>query len=367
MFDRRLIQHFDWVLLLLVVMITGIGVLNLYSATYPIKDIGGGTVFVRHLYWLGIGYIVFFIMTTFNYYCLERLAFPFYFVVVIMLVVVLMTGRVIAGSQRWLSVGFFSFQPSELAKIAIVMALAKYFSDQGRNNEYRLRDLALPAFIVVVPALLIIKEPDLGTAILVMAIAASMILLFRVHIKSIVIACVSVIAGAPVIWTQLKEYQQMRIISFLKPEMDPLGSGYHIAQSKIAIGSGQFLGKGFLQGTQTRLHFLPEQHTDFAFSVLGEEWGFLGSLVLLILFLMLVLWGLAIARNSKDKFGAMMAVGIVAIVFWQVVINVGMVTGLLPVVGIPLIFISYGGSSMVMTMAALGLLMNISMRRFMFQ
>jgi rod shape determining protein RodA len=254
-----------------------------------------------------------------------------------------------------------------LAKIAIVMALAKYFSDQGRNNEYRLRDLALPAFIVVVPALLIIKEPDLGTAILVMAIAASMILLFRVHIKSIVIACVSVIAGAPVIWTQLKEYQQMRIISFLKPEMDPLGSGYHIAQSKIAIGSGQFLGKGFLQGTQTRLHFLPEQHTDFAFSVLGEEWGFLGSLVLLILFLMLVLWGLAIARNSKDKFGAMMAVGIVAIVFWQVVINVGMVTGLLPVVGIPLIFISYGGSSMVMTMAALGLLMNISMRRFMFQ
>jgi len=367
MFDRRLILHFDWVLLLLVVMITGIGVLNLYSATYPIKDIGGGVVFIRHLYWLGIGYIVFFIMTTFNYYSLERITFPFYFVVMIMLVVVLLTGRVIAGSQRWLSVGFFSFQPSEFAKMAVIMTLAKYFSDQSRNNEYRLRDLVLPALIVVVPALLIIKEPDLGTAILLMAIASSMILLFRVNIKSIALACFSVIAGAPLIWTQLKEYQQMRIISFLKPEMDPLGSGYHIAQSKIAIGSGQFLGKGFLKGTQTRLHFLPEQHTDFAFSVLGEEWGFLGSLILLILFLMLVLWGLAIARNSKDKFGAMMAVGIVAIVFWQVVINVGMVTGLLPVVGIPLVFISYGGSSMVTTMAALGLLMNISMRRFMFQ
>jgi rod shape determining protein RodA len=355
------------VLLLLVFLITAIGVLNLYSATYPIKDMGGSTVFIKHLYWLGIGYLVFFIMTTFNYYSLERLAFPFYFVVMIMLIVVLTSGRVIAGSQRWLSVGLFSFQPSEFAKIAVIMVLAKYFSDHSRNSEYRLRDLALPAVIVAVPALLIVKEPDLGTALLLAAIASSMVFLFRVNVKSVAIAFISVLAGAPLIWSRLKEYQQMRIISFLKPEMDPLGSGYHIAQSKIAIGSGQFWGKGYLKGTQTRLHFLPEQHTDFAFSVFGEEWGFLGSLVLLVLFLMLILWGFAIARNSKDKFGAMMAVGITAIIFWQVVINVGMVTGLLPVVGIPLVFISYGGSSMVTTMAVLGLLMNISMRRFMFQ
>jgi rod shape determining protein RodA len=350
-----------------VFLITAIGVLNLYSATYPIKDMGGSTVFIKHLYWLGIGYLVFFIMTTFNYYSLERLAFPFYFVVMIMLIVVLTSGRVIAGSQRWLSVGLFSFQPSEFAKIAVIMVLAKYFSDHSRNSEYRLRDLALPAVIVAVPALLIVKEPDLGTALLLAAIASSMVFLFRVNVKSVAIAFISVLAGAPLIWSRLKEYQQMRIISFLKPEMDPLGSGYHIAQSKIAIGSGQFWGKGYLKGTQTRLHFLPEQHTDFAFSVFGEEWGFLGSLVLLVLFLMLILWGFAIARNSKDKFGAMMAVGITAIIFWQVVINVGMVTGLLPVVGIPLVFISYGGSSMVTTMAVLGLLMNISMRRFMFQ
>ncbi len=354
-------------LLLLVFLITAIGVLNLYSATYPIKDMGGSTVFIKHLYWLGIGYLVFFIMTTFNYYSLERLSFPFYFVVMIMLIVVLTSGRVIAGSQRWLSVGLFSFQPSEFAKIAVVMVLAKYFSDHSRNSEYRLRDLALPAVIVALPALLIVKEPDLGTALLLVAIASSMVFLFRVNVKSVAIAFISVLAGAPLIWSRLKEYQQMRILSFLKPEMDPLGSGYHIAQSKIAIGSGQFWGKGYLKGTQTRLHFLPEQHTDFAFSVFGEEWGFLGSLVLLVLFLVLILWGFAIARNSKDKFGAMMAVGITAIIFWQVVINVGMVTGLLPVVGIPLVFMSYGGSSMVTTMAALGLLMNISMRRFMFQ
>jgi rod shape determining protein RodA len=367
MFDRRLIQHFDWVLLLLVVLISGIGLLNLYSATYPIRDIGGSAVFVKHFYWIIIGFAVFFIMTTFNYYSLERLAFPVYFVVLIMLAVVLMTGKVIAGSQRWLSVGPFSLQPSEFAKIALVMVLAKYFSDQSRDHEYRLRDLIQPALIVAAPALLIVKEPDLGTAILMVGIASSMILFFRVNLKSIGIVFLSTVAVAPVIWTQLKEYQKMRIISFLKPEMDPLGSGYHVAQSKIAIGSGQFWGKGYLKGTQTRLQFLPEQHTDFAFSVLGEEWGFLGSVILLVLFLMLVLWGLAIAKNSKDKFGAMMAVGIVSIVFWQVAINVGMVTGLLPVVGIPLVFISYGGSSMVSTMAGLGLLMNISMRRFMFQ
>lgn len=367
MFDRRLIQHFDWVLLLLVVLIAGIGLLNLYSATYPIRDMGGRAVFVKHSYWLAIGLAVFFIMTTFNYYSLERLAFPAYFIALILLVAVLMSGKVISGSQRWLSLGPFSFQPSEFAKISLVMVLAKYFSDQSRDHEYRLRDLVLPAAIVAVPAVLIIREPDLGTALLLMVVASSMIMFFRVNLKSILIALLSFVAGAPFIWTRLKEYQQMRIISFLKPEMDPLGSGYHIAQSKIAIGSGQFLGKGYLQGTQTRLHFLPEQHTDFAFSVLGEEWGFLGAAVLLILFLMLILWGLTIARSSKDKFGAMMAVGIIAMLFWQVVINVGMVTGLLPVVGIPLVFVSYGGSSMVSTMAALGLLMNISMRRFMFQ
>lgn len=367
MFDRRLIQHFDWVLLLLVILIAGIGLLNLYSATYPIRDMGGGAVFTRHFYWLTIGFAVFFIMTIFNYYSLERLAFPAYFIALILLVAVLMFGKVIGGSQRWLSLGPVSFQPSEFAKLALVLVLAKYFSDQSRNQEYRLKDLALPALIIAVPALLIAREPDLGTALLLIMVASSMILFFRVNLKTIFIIFLSVLAGAPFIWSRLKEYQQMRIISFLKPEMDPLGSGYHIAQSKIAIGSGQFFGKGYLKGTQTRLHFLPEQHTDFAFSVLGEEWGFLGAVILLFLFLMLILWGLAIARNSKDKFGAMMAVGIIAMVFWQVAINVGMVTGLLPVVGIPLVFISYGGSSMVSTMAAMGLLMNISMRRFMFQ
>jgi rod shape determining protein RodA len=214
---------------------------------------------------------------------------------------------------------------------------------------------------------LILKEPDLGTALLLLMVSASVILFAKVNWKSLLILLLSIVFVSPLIWLQLKPYQQKRILTFLRPEMDPLGAGYHINQSKIAIGSGEFWGKGFLKGTQTRLHFLPEQHTDFAFSVLAEEWGFLGSMVLLLLYLFLIIWGLNIAKNSKDKFGSILAVGVVAIVFWQVVINVGMVTGLLPVVGIPLVLFSYGGSSIVTTMAAMGLLMNISMRRFMFQ
>jgi rod shape determining protein RodA len=193
------------------------------------------------------------------------------------------------------------------------------------------------------------------------------ILIVKVNRKSLLIFLGFCLMVAPVIWFGMKDYQQRRILTFLQPDMDPLGAGYHINQSKIAIGSGQFWGKGYLQGTQTRLHFLPEQHTDFAFSVLAEEWGLVGVTGLLLLYLFLILWGLNIAKGSKDRFGAIIAVGIVAIVFWQVVINVGMVTGLLPVVGIPLLLFSYGGSSLISTMAAMGLLMNISMRRFMFQ
>ncbi len=367
MFDRRLIQNFDWVLLLLLLLLAGISILNLYSATYAIWEVGGAGVFTRQIYWFLIGFFVFLLMTTFNYHVLERAAYPFYFLSVGLLVVVLVMGRISSGSQRWLAMGPVSFQPSELAKPAILMVLAKFFSDKGGYREYRLRDLWQPFLLMTIPAVLILKEPDLGTALLLVLVSFSVILFVKVHWKSLLILVGSGLAMAPFVWFNLKDYQRMRILTFVRPDMDPLGAGYHINQSKIAIGSGLLWGKGFLKGTQTRLHFLPEQHTDFAFSVLGEEWGFLGVVVLLVLYLFLILWGLNIAKDSKDKFGSIMAVGIVVIIFWQVVINVGMVTGLLPVVGIPLVLFSYGGSSLVSTMAALGLLMNISMRRFMFQ
>jgi rod shape determining protein RodA len=248
-----------------------------------------------------------------------------------------------------------------------VIVLAKFFSEKRGYRGYRLKDLWQPFLLIGAPCILILKEPDLGTAMLLVAGSLSMILFVKVSWKSLVILVGSALSLAPFVWFSLKEYQRMRILTFLRPDMDPFGAGYHINQSKIAIGSGQFWGKGFLNGTQTRLHFLPEQHTDFAFSVLAEEWGFAGSALLLILYLFLILWGLNIAKVSKDRFGAILSVGIVAFIFWQVVINVGMVTGLLPVVGIPLLLFSYGGSSLISTMAAMGLLMNISMRRFMFQ
>jgi rod shape determining protein RodA len=367
MLDRRLIQNFDWVLLLLLLFMAGISIFNLYSATYPIRDLGGFEIFTRQIYWFLIGFTVFFLMTTFNYYVLERLAYPVYFFTVALLILVLIVGKVMSGSQRWLSLGPISFQPSELAKIAIVLVLAKFFSERGDNKEYRLRDLWQPFMLTAIPCFLILKEPDLGTALFLGVISISVVLIAKVYWKSLVIFVGSFFLATPLIWFGLKKYQQRRVLSFLSPDMDPLGAGYHVNQSKIAIGSGQFWGKGFLKGTQTRLHFLPEQHTDFAFSVLAEEWGLIGSTVLLFIYLFIILWGLNIAKSSKDRFGSIVAVGIVTIVFWQVVINVGMVTGLLPVVGIPLLLFSYGGSSLISTMAAMGILMNISMRRFMFQ
>ncbi|MBN1106836.1 MAG: rod shape-determining protein RodA, partial [Deltaproteobacteria bacterium] len=313
------------------------------------------------------GFAVMLLMTTFDYHLLERLAYPSYFLCIALLLLVPLIGGVHSGSQRWLSVGSVSIQPSEMTKIALVIVLAKFFSDHVHPAAYRLRDLWAPFLLAGLPALLIVKQPDLGTALILLIVAFTVILFAGIRWKSLLILVLGCISSAPFLWFALKEYQQRRILTFLSPEMDPLGAGYHIHQSKIAIGSGLFWGKGFLKGTQTRLHFLPEQHTDFAFSVLAEEWGFAGAMIVLLLYLLLILWGLDIARNSRDRFGTFIALGVVAFLFWQLAINVGMTTGLLPVVGIPLVLISYGGSSVLCFMAAMGLLMNISMRRFMFQ
>jgi rod shape determining protein RodA len=365
--DRRLLMHFDWVLLLLLIIIGAVSVLNLYSATFPVRNEGGTQIFVKQIYWYLIGFGVLLMMTTFDYHHLLRLAYPAYFFSVILLILVLAIGDVRSGSQRWLHLGGFSFQPAELMKITLVILLAKFYEDRSQINEFRLRDLWQPLAFIAVPCLLIIKEPDLGTALTVLIVSFSVILFAKLKWRSLATLVISCFLAAPFLWSMLKEYQQRRILIFLNPEMDPLGAGYHINQSKIAIGSGMAWGKGFLKGTQTRLHFLPEQHTDFAFSVLAEEWGFLGAMVLLLLFVFLIFWGLNIAKNSKDKFGALIALGVVSIVFWQLAINVSMATGLIPVVGIPLSLLSYGGSSIISLMAGMGLLMNISMRRFMFQ
>jgi rod shape determining protein RodA len=367
MFDRRLLQNFDWVLLFLLIIICLISLLNLYSATFPIRDSGGSQIFTKQIYWFLLGFAVFLMMTTFDYHALERLAYPIYFLSLFLLILVLVKGKVYSGSQRWLSISGIAFQPSEFSKIAVVIILSKFFTSQGEYTEYRLRDLWRPFILIVIPFIMVVKEPDLGTALMLVIISFSIILFMKINWKSLFILMTASMSSIPFIWFSLKGYQKKRILTFLQPDTDPLGAGYHIIQSKIAVGSGMLPGKGFLKGTQTRLHFLPEQHSDFAFSVLAEEWGFIGSLILLLLYLMLILWCINIAKNSKDMFGSVLAVGIISIVFWQLVINVSMAIGLLPVVGIPLPLFSSGGSSVISTMLGMGLLMNISMRRFMFQ
>lgn len=367
MFDRRLLQNFDWVLLALLLLIGVVSVLNLYSATFPIRDAGGSQIFMKQVYWFIIGLVLFMAVTVFDYHLLEGLAWPAYLLNVFLLLVVLVIGKISSGSQRWLDLGFINLQPSELVKITLVIVLAQFFSSHGDYTEYRLRDLWQPFVLMLVPCGLILKQPDLGSAMILVIICFSIILIMKVRWTSLLILAGAILSSFPLAWHTLKEYQKKRIFTFLNPEGDPLGAGYHIIQSKIAVGSGLFTGKGFLKGTQTRLKFLPENHTDFAFSVWSEEWGFIGSVFLLVLYLLLILWGINIAKNSKDKFGSILAIGITAVVFWQLIINVGMTIGLMPVVGIPLVLFSYGGSSVLSTMLGMGILMNISIRRFMFQ
>ncbi|MEW5914698.1 MAG: rod shape-determining protein RodA [Thermodesulfobacteriota bacterium] len=365
MIDRRLVTNFDWLLLMLVLAVGACGVINLYSAASSFS--GGGTpVYLKQIYWFGLGLLVMLAVAMVGVQRLSSIAFPLYALVVLMLIAVLLWGRVIGGSQRWLALGPIVLQPSELARLAVILVLAQYFQRRDQNQPYRLYQLVLPLGLALLPALLILKEPDLGTALLVLLVAASLILVNGVRLPSLAVAGISLLLALPVAWHFLKDYQKRRIFSFLDPESDPLGAAYHLIQSKIAVGSGGFVGKGFLSGTQSQLHFLPEQHTDFAFSVLAEEWGFLGGLLVISLLAAVVYRGLAAAYRAKDRQGLLVVAGATAMIFWPTVINVGMVVGLFPVVGIPLPFVSYGGSSLITTLAAVGLIQAVTMRRFVF-
>jgi rod shape determining protein RodA len=364
--DRRLLKNIDWLLILLVLAIVSLGIINLFSAGLNQTADRATPLYQKQVYWLLIGLGLMAMMTTFDYRRLERLAYPLYWFSILLLVAVMIMGKVVAGSKRWLVLGPLTIQPSELTKVAVILALATHFYRQERFDPLTWRQLAFPSFLMLLPFLLIVRQPDLGSALLVAAVAATLILFVGVRWHILVTLGVGGVAASPIFWYFLKDYQKQRIYTFLDPERDPLGSGYHIIQSKIAVGSGQFWGKGFLKGTQSQLNFLPEQHTDFVFSVFAEEWGFVGSLTLILLYLLLILWGLHIARSCRERFGNLLAVGITAMVFWQIFINISMVTGLLPVVGIPLPFFSYGGSSLVANFLGIGLLLNIRMRQFLF-
>ncbi len=362
--DRRLFTHFDWVLLLLLLLVCGMALLNLYSASYPPKP-WGTPPYLKQCYLFLMGFSVFFFLVSFDYQELHSWNYPFYLLVITLLIVAFFLGQSAGGAQRWINLGFFKLQPSEPAKLMIVISLASYYSRKDVVGGYSLKELIAPIVLTGIPFLLILMQPDLGTALMLGIIFVSMTVFVKLRLSTYLILGASGIGSVIFAWFQLlKPYQKQRVQTFLNPENDPMGHGYQVMQSKIAVGSGGRFGKGYMEGTQGHLHFLPERHTDFAFSVWAEEWGFVGSIFFLGIYFSMLIWGLNVALSAKDRFGMLLAFGVVMLIFWQAVINLMMILGFLPVVGIPLPLISYGGSSLLTTMMALGILMNVRMRRF---
>jgi rod shape determining protein RodA len=370
MIDKRLAHHVDWLLLLLVAIVVAVGVTTVYSATWAQAQKQMSPLATRQIIWAGMGMVAMIATVALDYRKLDRYGYFVYLAVLALLVLVPAIGMIGGGSRRWIRIGFFALQPSELAKIGLIVALARYFHRDNPKDSYGFGDLLIPTMLFAVPAALILAQPDLGSAAVLGFIFVSMVLMAGLRTKTLVTMAVVGILGVVIagrgLWGHLKPYQQKRILTFLDPEADPLGAGYHLIQSKIAVGSGMFWGKGYLHGTQNQLQFLPEQHTDFIFSVFAEEWGFVGCASLAVVYLLLLLRGVQIVARAKDRFGALLACGVVSMIFWQVFVNMAMTTGMLPVVGITLPFFSYGGSSMITLMTGIGLLLNVAMRRFTF-
>ena len=358
--DRRLLQNVDWALIAL-----GLAFAILSGLTLSSLHVGraGGTVVYRQLLWFGVGMVALVVLASIDYRRLVRIAPLFYLLGLVGLASVFVLGRTVSGARRWIAVGSVSVQPSELFKLAYVLMAVWVLTSRWAQPINRLT-LALVAAITAVPFLLIMKQPDLGTALLLMPVLLALLVGAGIHLRLLGAVFLAGIAAIPVAWFLLKEYQRERILVFLDPFRDPLGSAYNVIQAKIAIGSGQLLGKGIAGATQSRLAFLPERHTDFIFAVFAETWGFVGCLTLLTCYAIVLLRGFDIAASAREPVGRLVALGATCMLGAQVLINVGMVTGLLPVVGVPLPLMSYGGTSVLCSLMALGLLVSVRMRQF---
>ncbi|MCL2777102.1 MAG: rod shape-determining protein RodA [Polyangiaceae bacterium] len=357
-------DQFDWALFLTASALAVIGVINLYSAT-SVSRAALSDIYIQQVYWLVLGGILAAVVAMIDYRHYERLGYVLYGIGIVLLVLVFILGKDIRGSSRWIQIGSFSFQPSEFMKLLMIIALAKYLHDDPKTDSRSLKDLLIPAALAAIPTLLILKQPDLGTAVILAFIFATIALLTKIRWKSLVTLAVAVGIAMPLLWTYVfHDYQKQRILVFLNPESNLLGSGWHAHHARVAIGAGGVSGEGFMRGTQNQFLFVPDQHSDFPFAVFAQDWGFLGCLILVALYTFLVLWAVRIAATAKDRFGAVLAIGVGALVFWHAFFNLGMVTGILPVVGVTLPLFSAGGSSVVTIMLGIGLLMNVSMRRF---
>ena len=347
----------DITILLPALVLAIIGVAMIYSATYSKAALS--QIYLKQILWLSLGTISLLFFASFNYQALlNRFAVPAYWIIIILLVVLLAAGEQISGSRRWINISGISFQPSEFAKVVTTLVLAKYLSE--REDKIKEWQTLLGAFFITgLPMVLILREPDLGTTLVFVPLVFVMLYIVGVPFSRLFWITFAGLSTSPLIWFMLKDYQRQRLLVFINPNMDTLGAGYNVIQSKIAIGSGGWIGKGWLGGTQSQLKFVPEHHTDFIFSVIAEEWGFMGAFILIILFGVFLLQALRIARLARDTAGSLIAVGLTTIIFVQVVINLGGATGLLPVTGMTLPFISYGGSSIILCMSIIGILMSI--------
>ena len=354
-------------------LIVGMGLVTLYSASHMNVRVTN-KVFYDQLSCAVLGFIMMFLLSRIDYRKFYDIAYIFYGLNVVLLILVMVSGRHALGAQRWMEIGGLSFQPSEFAKLSIILALGRYFSehkpkvsfDFKNTTNVLFRDLVGPLLLTLFPMLLIFKQPDLGTAILFFGIFMVMLFASGIRYRYFVSFILLCLMALPFAWQILKPYQKDRLLVFMNPNIDPLGAGYTIIQSRIAIGSGQLFGKGWMAGTQNQLNFLPERHTDFIFGVIGEEWGLAGTLFLLSCYFGLVYCGLKTADQVKDKFGTQVAIGVVAILALQVVINMGMTLGIFPVVGITLPLVSYGRSSFMIFIIMIGFLLNLSRKRTVF-
>ena len=362
MFDKRLLKNFDYPTLILALLICALGIAVVGSATrtLPLED--SLYYMRRQIIWVGLGVAGILVIISINYDNFLRWSWYLYVLNIMLLVSVLVMGREAGGASRWLALGFFDLQPSEIAKMIIIIALARLLAERSDRLD-NIFDLAPVFFYLAVPMALIIAQPDLGTSLVFVFIFLGMFYVAGVPYKIIVGLVLAGLALLPVAYSRLLDYQRMRLIAFLNHDIDPLGYGYQLAQSIIAIGSGGITGKGLFQGTQARLQFIPEQHTDFIFSVLGEELGFAGGSFLILLYALLIYRILKIGSLSKDNFGALICVGVAAMLFFQVLVNIGMAISVMPVTGLPLPFMSYGGNSMMVNLLCIGLVLNVGMRR----
>lgn len=356
---REKLYNISFSYVMFIVILAAIGIVMLYSAAN-----GNWSPWaINQLIRFGMGFAVMIVLALTDIKLLLRYAYVFYFITLILLVVVEVAGHTGMGATRWINLGFIKLQPSEFMKIAMVLVLARYFHTSSLQSIESVRGIIPPLLMAIFPAFLIVLQPDLGTALMLIFTTAAMFFVVGVQIWKFVVVFIGGLITIPFAWHFLHDYQQNRVLTFLNPERDPLGAGYHIIQSKIALGSGGVCGKGFLKGSQSHLNFLPEKHTDFIFTMLSEEFGLVGAVLVVILNILILAYSYSFALKSTSYFGKLLAIGLATNYFMYVFINIAMVLGLLPVVGIPLPLISYGGTVMLSIMASFGIILCVHINR----